>query len=411
MNKYMKGKEDSSEEASYFQFNFKNTEPEIIEKIKIFFINKELKKYQGGVEEILKIKNEKKVGIAMVLDCEQEFHDKFYEKKPVPEKDSVVNLNEEIPIKGEGEPNPKWKELIEELNKSKLRTSDYIYVMYKSLSLDKHNKEFFERYIDAYCKKSAIKFKEAEPKKLEFYEANKEYITSWRDKQVYIFIDNLFQKNGYFKWNYEDFIVNLFTLMKFLTGLKLVLEIEVNKKVIINFFCTEKKLKGHAENFEYDLQVKNYALRYHKLGRQLEKQTSDLLQDDKNDSEKDTLIDSIKEDPLFYEMDQNVQFNFPPYENYEKEKDVKYMRYTSDDQYHVCSNDPELSRMELKPVLSTIPNLQKCCSNMRNIDRLRLIYRAFDEIIILTKLRNYKILDCIIYLRDYQSYKDTLHTE
>lgn len=188
----------------------------IIKRIFKFFVNKEIKKYEGGIPQILKEKG-KDVGIAVVLSGEKGFYDKWILGKEIKEENIVIiDVSEDLPKKKEGEiQDPKFEGLMKELVNNKDNTRKYIQVLYKGISLDKSNREFFEQYIEQYCNKKAQIYKETNPKKSEFYE---EYFSDNEydgDKYLGYFIENLYNNYGYFEWKYEDFIITFVTLVKF----------------------------------------------------------------------------------------------------------------------------------------------------------------------------------------------------
>jgi len=398
----------TEDQDALFDLSFKEIEPEIRKRIKDHFVEKEIKKFENGIPQLLQ-ETEKDIGIAMVLNGEKDLYNKWILNKTVEEK--ALEIEETFP---ENEDNPKWNELIEEFKNEKILTEKYILVLYKVIALEKINREFLVNYVQAYCQKKSDSFKETRSKRNEFYLKIANIITPKKKnkKAVDKFIYDLFGNCGYFVWKYEDFLITFITLFKFFTGLKPTLEIQPNDKVIIKLYCTMKKLKGHADYFEYDLQLKNYALKFEKFSRDLDFQSKQIEKTEVGENDKEieeeTFIDTVTKDLQFHEMNQNVQFYFPPYSGYEIDKDVKFMRYTRNDLYHVCPSDPELSRMELQPVLGSEQTKQRCCTNLRNIDQLRLIYLAFDERLKLKKMMDLNFLETIIILRNYKYYKEQL---
>lgn len=405
--KYMRGKDQSVEERSILHESLKEKEPQCIENITQFFLEKELNKYSGGIDEILK-ETKKDEGIALILNCDQEFYETFSLKKDVKEDPSLnLELTEDFPNKNDDYSMQKWEILIKNLSESKKNTSKYIYILKKAFSLDKTNKIFLDRYIQGYSQRKAKIFQELEPKKNKFYLENLNDIVVPATNKLKFYIDSLFDRYDFFIWKYEDFIINFVTLVKFFTGLKLTMEILPDLKIVINFFCTEPNLRGLAESFGYDLQIKNYALKYLEISREIKKKS---LNQDLDQSDNALLIDDCKENLQFHELNHDNQFHFPPYINYQREINEKFRRYTKNDLYHECAYDTEFSQDELPDIVSTEPTNVTCCSNLRNIDRLRLIFRAFDEVVVLNKLRK-KYFDSIIIQRNYKAYKECLETK
>ena len=411
LKKNFKGKKsDISQEKSFFELNYKEKEPGIMIKIREYFLEKQLKKYKGGITGFENDKA-KDVGMVMVLTCDNEFYQKFVEKKEkIQDPELKLNAEEELPIPNDPEypQNPRWAKLISDLNAKKSVTTDFIYNLIKALTLDKFNKEYLDRYLEKYSAWKNQKLREEDPKKLEFYEKYKHIVDVKKVKKIKTFIEEMYEKIGYFEWTYEDFLINFLSLIKFFTGLKLSLEIESNKKIFVKLFCSYPQLKGLAQAFEQNLQLKNYGLKYYELSLEIKKQRHEPIY---QETETNLLIRDSKEPLQFHELDQHSQFYFPSYSPYELNKDTKFRRYTKNDQYHDCPNDPDFSRMELTPVLSTMTNEQFCCSNMRNLDKIRLIYRAFDEVVRLKRLKENEYLDSVIFIRNYDAYKERLETE
>ena len=404
IDRYSRGKDDSKEEKSILEYKVKEMEPEITNKIINFFIERQIKKYQRGLTKISDQK-EKDVGIVLVLSCDQEFYDTYsLKKEPIEDISVNMDLNEELPKEEEN----KWIILIEYLREKKDITAKFIQIIKKALSLDKYNKVFFNRYIESYIIEKAKIFKEKEPKKTQFYLQNYHLLKFKEKNPFYSYIDCLYDKFGYFIWKYEDFIINFISLVKFFTGLKISMKVEPNLKIFLYFSGTEKNLRCLAEAFEYELQIKNYGLKYLEISKEISKANLQDSEDSDN-----LLEDNNKETLQFHKLDHNNQSHFPPYAIYGKDLNIKFRRYSKNDLYHDCPNDPEFSNNSeslYNLVLSKNLENEKCCSNFRNIDKIRLMYRVFDELVVMKKLRE-DHLDSVIILRNYETYKELLGNE
>ena len=369
-----------------------------------YFIRKLIKKSDRGLSGLID-KNDVDVGFALILNSDLEFNDAYTNKKEEVKKEvTTLDLVEELPNEIFCE---KWKILQKNLLDKKEYTSKLILILIKAITVDNYNKNLLEKYIEAYCAKKAKIFKEEDPKNFEFYLNNKDHLNLEKKRKKNILIENIYDKVGFFTWKFEDFLLNFITLVKFFTGLKVTLNIEANSKVYIKFYSSEVVLKGLAESFEYDLQLKNYGKSYNRIYMELKDKQN--LSKTENQSENSVLIDNSEGTQQFHNFNQEKQFNFPPYVNYEKCKNNKFRRYTRDDLFHECSNDRESVNLEL--MNETIKDSEpECCTNFRNIDRIRLIYRAFDEIILQKSLKE-EYLDSVVFLRNYKTYKDSLVTK
>lgn len=281
------------------------------------------------------------------------------------------------------------------------------------------------------------------------------------------------------EFNYEDFIVLLLRLIKFYTKLKVKLEIpQGEKKIYMKFFGTETIYDRLANHLGYDLQLKPYALKYnylnskrgllglssfalnhHDLINETDRDYRDLtntnakeVQNDSHenleDEEKHVLVLDEYKNLQFYELDENNALHWPPYTEFEINKNVKFRRYEKDDSYHECvldpeflikprepqepqandssSNLPERAHAEYKHLKkygsllieqNEIQNIQipnnlheftvhhsDCCSKFRNIDKLRLIQLTLDAMIKFHFLHKKNIFEIVSIKRNYISY-------
>ena len=361
-----------------------------------YFIAKLLKKSGKGISGIQK-KKDLDVGFALILNSDQEFNDAYLNKK-TEVKNEVISLDliEDLPNDVNSE------KFIKNLLDQKNSTAKFITLLLKAITVDNYNKFLLKKYIEAYSLNKAKIFREEDPKICEFYDKNKAFLNLKKLKEEEKFIEKIYENNGFFTWKYEDFLINFITLVKFFTGLKVTLKIEPNFKVFLKFYCSEIVLKGLAWYFEYDLQLKNYGHNYNQLYNQLRNKQEIELD---SQSTKSKLIDGTLQ---FHELNQENQINFPPYNKYEISKNKKFRRYTSDDLYYEIPNDPDLSISQFVSIVETQDIEQN--SIFRNIDKIRLIYRAFDDVISQKSLKK-EYLDSIIFLRNYNCNKDALDTK
>ena len=361
-----------------------------------YFIAKLLKKSEQGISGIQK-KKDLDVGFALIFNSDQEFNDAYLNKK-TEVKNEVISLDliEDLPNDVNSE------KFIKNLLDQKNSTAKFITLLLKAITVDNYNKFLLKKYIEAYSLNKAKIFREEDPKICEFYDKNKAFLNLKKLKEEEKFIEKIYENNGFFTWKYEDFLINFITLVKFFTGLKVTLKIEPNFKVFLKFYCSEIVLKGLAWYFEYDLQLKNYGHNYNQLYNQLRNKQEIELD---SQSTKSKLIDGTLQ---FHELNQENQINFPPYNKYEISKNKKFRRYTSDDLYYEIPNDPDLSISQFVSIVETQDIEQN--SIFRNIDKIRLIYRAFDDVISQKSLKK-EYLDSIIFLRNYNCNKDALDTK
>ena len=140
---------------------------------------------------------------------------------------------------------------------------------------------------------------------------------------------------GYFEIDYEDFLAITFKLVKFFTGLSVKMDLDSTKSLYIKIYVIEKNLKRLAEGFNYEMQLKPYAILYKKFeDAHLSKCSPNLkskdneLNDLLNENEAITIISSfLSNNVQFHLSDQEDPSNFPPYIRYESSKFIKFRRY------------------------------------------------------------------------------------
>ena len=206
---------------------------------------------------------------------------------------------------------------------------------------------------------------------------------------------------------YEDFVIILSRIINNFTGLSLKLSFtDLPNSYILSVYGNEEVFSKLAEKNEYELQLKNYASKYQKILEESKTQKNMLRT---SENQKINLIESEKIEgnygnewvPLKYSnLEIGNAICFSPYQKYENEKDEKFQRYGKNDEYHECNVSYEGDEI-----------CDKGCSKFRNIDKLRLIYDNLDYIIKMNYLVQSKVLNYILFKRNYIDYGDKLSTK
>jgi len=211
------------------------------------------------------------------------------------------------------------------------------------------------------------------------------------------------------EFNYEDFIVIFCSIIKYYSGLNIALELnEFEKYLFIFIYGDDQTYTNICKIFNYELQLKPIAINYEK--NQF-KSSNDL---EPKDSFKDIeIIDYNEEEPLLQSFNKiknidNLQFEdydinnpiyWPPYYTYKPEKDDKFRKYESNDDYYTEINNNNINNNEFN---------DKYSSKFRNIDKLRFIQRILNQIIKFSELKKINIFEMMIFKRNNISYKDKL---
>jgi hypothetical protein len=218
-------------------------------------------------------------------------------------------------------------------------------------------------------------------------------------------------KKPYYEYGFDDFILNVFRIIRFYTRLSFSMELSSECKLYIKIYAKNDTFNYLAEYFDYDLQLKPYAL---KFSEYIKKIKLDKLKENETDA---LFFENLDSPTLqFHQLDQNEPSHFPPYFQYQIHRNLKYRRYLSNDEFHDCPMDPEFNDYIFTKYRESLINhdeasVQLCeykCSKFRNIDKLRIINRALEKTIKLNLLN--KISDLIIYKRNFMAYKDELTT-
>ena len=260
---------------------------------------------------------------------------------------------------------------------------------------------------------SEYKAKTLQKENPEYYEMGLKYLSDkYRNPELKI----------YFEIKYQDIIYIMCSILKYYTSLTIKLELgKLPTNLMIILYGKEEQYSFLAEMLNYELQLKPYAYKYEIFLEdylQKQKNVSTLLvdnpehQDDNNSSkgksengeisDQDNINLLIRQIPeikaiQFEDLNTNIPYMWPPFVKYESGKEIKYRRYEKNDLYHEC------------PMKGNKEEICPNCSKFRNIDKLRLISTAIDKIINMSYLRKSKILELILYRRNYQAYGDSLH--
>jgi hypothetical protein len=217
-------------------------------------------------------------------------------------------------------------------------------------------------------------------------------------------------KKPYFDYGFDDFILNTFRIIRFYTRLSFSMELSSECKLYIKIFAKNDTFNYLAEYFDYDLQLKPYALKFTDYIKKLK---FEKLKDNETDS---LFIENTDVTTLqFHQLNLDEPSHFPPYFQYQIHRNIKYRRYLINDEFHDCAMDPEFNDYVLQKYrelsVQYEASIQLCeykCSKFRNIDKLRIISRALEKTIKMNLLN--KICDLIIFKRNFIAYKDELTT-
>ncbi len=266
-----------------------------------------------------------------------------------------------------------------------------------------------KKIISQYAEKKALEFSINEPNKFKILTSKKDLISIPNEyDKSHKFITKLFSKYTFFEFKFEDFLLLYLRITKFFYGIEAIIEIDETNSVFVKFYGTELNFQILADSFKFHLQIKPYANYYDQLSKRVQYIC---------ENENDLLLLSENRNILnqqFADLDQDNHLNFPPYLCYLKDKNLKFRRFTNDDNYHNCPRDPEFTVSKathsfFTPAKKTswisnieeISYLPKCCSVFRNIDKIRLIKCTFEDKILLN-LKRYGSLESIYILRNFK---------
>ena len=216
----------------------------------------------------------------------------------------------------------------------------------------------------------------------------------------------------YYELSFEDFILIFSCIINYFTGLEIKLELRniTSKDVYLLLYCEgEETYEKLADFFDYELQLKPFALNYRDINdktnnnikRKISKSPSDISLGYSKTININKISD-LKLPSLLYEYQLNEkEFKFsPPYREFDVNKESKFRRYLSNDESHLCKNDPDFSR-ELEPT-----ECHKNCSKFRSIDKFRLMHESLNHIMTVSHLYNNGLLQMIINKRNNVMYQE-----
>jgi hypothetical protein len=150
--------------------------------------------------------------------------------------------------------------------------------------------------------------------------------------------------------------------------------------------------------------MKPYGIKYQHFSDLFNKKPIDNYVFDAPQSKDKLLKNRINDDrdnrewhPIKYtELDIHNVFLWPPYQEYKNDKEDKFQRYEKNDDYHECN--------------VTFEGDENCelCSKFRNIDKLRIIYESFDQLIRKSYMIKKKLIKYILIKRNYIDYGNKL---
>ena len=220
--------------------------------------------------------------------------------------------------------------------------------------------------------------------------------------------------DNYSYLEYDDFVLIFSRIIKYFTQLDIQLSFtDLPNSYGLSIYGNEQQLSKLAEKNEYELQLKNYALKYEKILEEENQKSPGLYTEDllnisnKGEDNRQLLGNSVEDNnqnyrrewiPLKYsDLRENDLLCFSPTEKYRHEKEEKFQRYTGGDEYHECNVSYDGDEI-----------CDEGCSKFRGVDKLRLIYDSIDGLVKMNFLKQEKILNYILLKRDYLDYGDRL---
>lgn len=335
-------------------------------------------------------------------------------------KNDDVSAFESTNKKFNKKPNPTLEEIYFSMDETQ-KFQKLIKEIFSEIS--KSDESLINAFLRSYGKKNSQKLKSDSP---EYYEKCFQIYQSysiknnpsWRttnsitgasDESFSLAEKNYF--DFYTEFYYEDYIVILAQFITYYTNLKVRLELQNDnkKQAMMIIYGNNETYEKIANNLGYDLQLKPYAYKYALyMGNNKENEEANM-----NMSLNDSVYSSINESLISRKMKSKfsqLQFRnlslknhlcFPPYYPYKSSKKNKYRLYESNDDYHECENDPDF----------TGEHCMHSSSIFRNIDKLRLIHRALEQIFKFSTLERVGLLKTIIYQRNYISYGERLTSD
>ena len=274
--------------------------------------------------------------------------------------------------------------------------------------LDKTEDNLIEKIIFYYGQTISEKIREENN---EYYDICTDELVIYKNNQNYN-IDKSISK-FYYELSFEDFILIFSCIVNYFTGIEIKLELRdlESKDVYLLLYCDGEKIyEKLADFFGYELQLKPYALNYREIQdkynnineRKMDESSSSDISLGYSKTININKISDLKLPSLLYEYQyKEKEFKFsPPYKEFDINKESKFRRYLSNDESHLCKNDPDFSR-ELEQA-----ECRKNCSKFRSIDKFRLIHESLNHIMTISYLYKCGLLKMIINKRNNIMYQD-----
>ena len=333
--------------------------------------------------------------IALLLHCPEEFHNKYSHMLSVDadlqENESYLNnilkksfeahenivVNSQDNLQAKVEKTIKIGHLMKEIFKDEF---------------DKYTKVILDALIDNQAITNSIRMRKEEPENCYFNNYTYEHL-----------------RKPYYEFHFEDLILILFKMLRFVSNLQIKLEIDTRNQILVKIWGSEQTFEVLAENEEYSLQLKAYAKQFGLFKEEIVEKKGLLY--------KEQMVELI--DPEhFHNMDYAEMAiedarNFPPHVPYEMNKNLKFVRYDSRDDFINRYQDPEFKyhtndEGEVCQDNNTIRCENEGLSIFRNIDKLRLIQKVLSSNVNLEFLSSIKVLEYSIYVRNFKDYKEEL---
>ncbi len=224
----------------------------------------------------------------------------------------------------------------------------------------------------------------------------------------------------YFELDYEDFITIFCSIIRKYTGFDIHISFDLylygKQEMMIIFTANDEILNKWAIHFKYELQLSPAAIDYN-AKKQKKKQYKKMhhLKDQKIPEEMIPLNEPLSPWPTdefeeeekvvpFEEYDIDEAVYWPPYIQYDPQKETKYRRYDKkNDDFHKC----EKKRTLMSENEEKIEFCDKC-SKYRGIDKIRLIYNCLDNYLNFTFMSQNKIMTGKVFKRNHLGYKEKI---
>ena len=365
-----------------------------------------------------------------MFNCPQEFYQKYCTDKDKHQTKltslnlfsnliSVENLNLETGIQDDTNNTSTFDEASETAN---IKRKFEVTVKFKSLlrelfeNFDAIAEELIDTILEKHCLQRASELRSKD--EALYDKMDRLYKNILQDEDAY-----------YYYFTYEDFIVIFSRIITYYLGLDINIQFtEQTNLFMLSIYGTDEQIKKLAQTNEYELKLKPYAYKYQEYLNELHNESLQemsiakiqmplntninsveaninnnnnnindglLVNEDNNDIESGSKIKSWQ--PFAYaDLDPNNVYQWPPYVEFEQDKEDKFQRYEKNDDYHECNVHPESDEICSK------------CSVLRNIDKLRIIYDSVDKMIKINYMRQEKILNYIMLKRNHVDYANKL---